>query len=258
MGGSIPAEDAPSPPSPVHDSGLPPTAKKSFAQALKNSCNFTISQLPQPCIKGEAIAIKIPEEDYQAGLQRCKNHLHGRLILSKGDNMLKFLDLKEKLAWLWCKLGKWTMISLGKGFYDFSFSSLEDMRSVCSVGAWSLKPGFLRVFLWTPDFNPNVRKSSHAQCWVRILNLPQEYWSARIIFSIVGGIGTPISLHEATTNRSFGHFAKVLVELNLKSKLPNQILVERDDFAFFVQIDYENLPLFCNGCQTIGHSLANC
>ncbi|XP_019447354.1 PREDICTED: uncharacterized protein LOC109350586 [Lupinus angustifolius] len=90
------------------------------------------------------------------------------------------------------------------------------------------------------------------------LTCPQEYWSAIIIFSIAGGIGTPISLDETTTNRSFGHFAKVLVELNLKSKLPNQILVERDGFAFFVPIEYESLPHFCNGCQTIGHTLANC
>ncbi|KAF1859805.1 hypothetical protein Lal_00027987 [Lupinus albus] len=58
----------------------PPTTsihKKSFTQALKNSCDVPISQLPQPCIKGDVIAIKIREEEYQAGLQRCKTHLHG-------------------------------------------------------------------------------------------------------------------------------------------------------------------------------------
>ncbi|XP_019433746.1 PREDICTED: uncharacterized protein LOC109340495, partial [Lupinus angustifolius] len=99
---------------------------------------------------------------------------------------------------------------------------------------------------------------SHSQCWVKIQGLPQEYWSPKIIFSIAGGIGTPISLDDATTNRTFGHFAKVLVDINLKAQLPNQILVEREGFAFFVNIEYENLPEFCNGCQTIGHMISNC
>ncbi|XP_019435165.1 PREDICTED: uncharacterized protein LOC109341678 [Lupinus angustifolius] len=153
-------------------------------------------------------------------------------------------------------IGSWSMISLGRGFYDFSFSSVEDMRTVCAVGSWSLKPGFLRLSLWTPDFNPNLQKMSHSQCWVRILGLPLEYWSARILFSIAGGLGTPISLDEATTSRSFGHFSRILVDIDLKGSLPNQILVEREGFAFFVYIEYEKLPEFCSGCQSIGHLIS--
>ncbi|CAL0315585.1 unnamed protein product [Lupinus luteus] len=150
------------------------------------------------------------------------------------------------------------MVSLGRGYYDFSFSSLDDMRSVCAVGAWNLHPGFLRLYLWTPDFNPALQKFTHAQCWVKIIGLPQEYWSPRIIFSIAGGIGTPISLDEATNNRTFGHFARVLVDMDLKSDLPNKIMVEREGYAFFVELEYEKLPQYCNGCQTIGHMVSNC
>ncbi|KAF1879605.1 hypothetical protein Lal_00033262 [Lupinus albus] len=109
--------------------------KKSFARALKNSCDVAISQLPQPYIKGDVIAIKILEDDYQTGLQRCKTHLHGRLILSKGDTTIKFNDLKSKLVSLWSMIGKWSMISLGRGFDDFSFSSVKDMRSVYAMGS---------------------------------------------------------------------------------------------------------------------------
>ncbi|XP_019431608.1 PREDICTED: uncharacterized protein LOC109338759 [Lupinus angustifolius] len=102
---------------------------KSFAQAVTNSAHVSVSHLPQPCLKRDAIAIKIIEVDYQAGLQRCKSHLHGRLVLAKGDKPLKFVELKEKLTSLWSKIGKWSIISLGKGFYDFSFSLPEDMRT---------------------------------------------------------------------------------------------------------------------------------
>ncbi|KAF1878928.1 hypothetical protein Lal_00047600, partial [Lupinus albus] len=82
------------------------TSHKVFCAGVEKLCEFTTCQFPQPCLKGDVIAIKIPEEEYQVGLQRCKIHLHGRLILSKGDNLMKFTYLKAKLTNLWSMIGK--------------------------------------------------------------------------------------------------------------------------------------------------------
>ncbi|XP_019430035.1 PREDICTED: uncharacterized protein LOC109337510 [Lupinus angustifolius] len=109
-----------------------------------------------------------------------------------------------------------------------------------------------------PRFQPKPEKKTHSQSWIRITGLPQEYWSPKIIFSIAGRVGIPISLYGATSNRSFGHFAKVLVEIDLKADLPNQIFVEREGFAFLVGIEYENLPQICLGCNAIGHAAYQC
>jgi hypothetical protein len=35
------------------------------------------------------------------------------------------------------------------------------------------------------------------------------------------------------------------------------MLVERNDFDFYVDVEYEKIPPFCNSCQIIGHSLKN-
>ncbi|KAF1886388.1 hypothetical protein Lal_00045620 [Lupinus albus] len=72
------------------------------------------------------------------------------------------------------------------------------------------------------------------------------------------GIGTPISLDDATQGRSFGHFARVLVDINLKGLLPDQILVERDGFGFHVMVEYEKLHNLCTICHSIGHLVSNC
>ncbi|KAL2330137.1 hypothetical protein Fmac_017718 [Flemingia macrophylla] len=37
--------------------------KKTFAQALHNACDVPLSQLPQPCIKGEKTAVSNPEDE---------------------------------------------------------------------------------------------------------------------------------------------------------------------------------------------------
>lgn len=78
------------------------------------------------------------------------------------------------------------------------------------------------------------------------------------MFEIANGIGTPISLDEATRSRSLGHFARTLIEVHLNGRLPNEIMVKRNDFALFVWIKYENLPTYCSYCQMIGHDQANC
>ncbi|KAF1864422.1 hypothetical protein Lal_00021843 [Lupinus albus] len=65
-----------------------------FFFSIMSSSNLL---LPQPCVNGDVVAVKIPEAAYQAGLQRCKNHLHGRLILAKGTQPTKFVELKSKL-----------------------------------------------------------------------------------------------------------------------------------------------------------------
>jgi hypothetical protein len=45
--------------------------QKSFAQALTNVCDIPASQLPQPCVKGDRLAISIPDEEYLISRFEC-------------------------------------------------------------------------------------------------------------------------------------------------------------------------------------------
>lgn len=125
------------------------------------------------------------------------------------------------------------MIPIGKGFFEFYFSSVEELRKVWFVGSWSLDHAVLRLFSWSPDFNLSMVRQTNIQCWVRILGLPQEYWRPKILFAIVRGIGVPLSLDDVTTNKTLGHYARVLVDIDLGSPLRDENLVERQRFAFF-------------------------
>jgi hypothetical protein len=48
------------------------------------------------------------------------------------------------------------------------------------------------------------------------------------------------------------------VDIDLLQPLRYKLLVERKRFAFFVDIDYENIPDFCQNCKVIGHHVENC
>jgi hypothetical protein len=78
-------------------------------------------------IKGDSLYIKITLEEYELGLAECKKNLHGRLLLNKGDKPVTAQDLKSKLPALWKTSNQWRMVPLGRGFYEFQFTSYEDM-----------------------------------------------------------------------------------------------------------------------------------
>lgn len=99
------------------------------------------------------MAIKIYKEECKASLEVYKNCLHGKLILSKGDLPFKLDNLCAKLVKCWKKLERWDFISLGKWFYEFGFSSIEDICNVGAMTSYNLKLGLLKLIFWSPYFN---------------------------------------------------------------------------------------------------------
>lgn len=236
---------------------------KTFASVVSNSiCDIPLSQFPIPCIKGDRLAITIPEEEYKLGLEACKHHLHGRVIWSRGASPLTLSNLRSKLMEHWASIGKWGVTSLGKGVYKFAFSSLEDVQRARSVNTWSLPNSVLKLFLWTKYFLPSTLRQTLAQVWIRIHRLSQEYWRPKILFAIASSIDTPICIDSGSNlfafDRPFRHFVRVLVDLDLTKELSYKILVERVGFSFFVDIEYERIPEFCNFCSCIEHTTKSC
>jgi len=78
----------------------------------------------------------------------------------------------------------------------------------------NLKPGVLRLFEWTKDFNMDNQRNTHAQLWILLPELPQEYWMERTLWEIASSVGTPLVIDNATSKRIFGHYARLLVDMD--------------------------------------------
>ena len=184
-------------------------------------------------------------------------NLHGRLVLNKGDKPYTAKEISDKLSKQGKTAAPWKLISLGKGFFEFSFASVADMRLVWAMGMVNLKPGLLRLSEWAKDFNKHTQWQTHAHVWVRLMELPQEYWLERTLLEIAGAIGTSLFIDSATQKRVFGHYARVLVDIDFSHRLFREIMVEREGFAFPMEVVYEWIPNFCSHCQIIGHHVSN-
>jgi hypothetical protein len=194
---------------------------------------------------------------YEKGMAVCKRHLCGRLVLNKSDKPYTTNGI-QKLHKQWKTTWTWNMLSVGRGYYEFSSASETDLRSVWAVGMVNLKPGVLRLFEWTNDFNMHTQRNTHAQVWIRLLEPSQEYWMERTLREITSVVGTPLLINNATSKHIFGHYARVLVDMDFSRKLFNEIVVEREGYAFTVEVDYERLLDFCMHCQNIGHDVTTC
>jgi hypothetical protein len=51
-------------------------------------------------------------------------------------------------------------------------------------------------------------------------------------------IGTPLSIDVATQKHTFGHYTRVLVDINFSRRLFYEIMVEREGFAFPDEVEY--------------------
>lgn len=57
---------------------------------------------------------------------------------------------------------------------------------------------------------------------------------------------------------AFGHYARILVDIDLSKPLHSDILVERNEFAFYARVEYEKLTHLYDFCKTVDHTLPQC
>jgi len=124
----------------VQAHAVPP---KSFAAALAGQNSNDDRPFPTPCIKGDALSIRIGQNEYQRGVEECKNALNAMLRLNKGDKLYSSCDLITKLGKIWETTVAWKMVPFGKGYYDFHFDLADDLRKIWATGTINLKSGLL-------------------------------------------------------------------------------------------------------------------
>ena len=58
--------------------------------------------------------------------------------------------------------------------------------------------------------------------------------------------------------RLFGHYARILVDIDFSKKIFHETLVEREGGSYPTEVVYERILDFCSHCQILGHDVTNC
>ncbi|KAL8556586.1 hypothetical protein ACS0TY_004150 [Phlomoides rotata] len=212
----------------------------------------------KPVHKGMYLTVMVDEQLYKEGVSELRDSLIGRIIHVHGDKPLTHEALVTRLGDVWGINTQWSLTPLGEGYYNIRFSCDTDREKIFARRLWQLKSGLLRLQRWVLDFNPFRVNTSVVQTWIRISELPLEYWNKHIITALASAVGTIIKIDERTLSRTMGRFARVLVELDLKHDREETLMFKHDGHCSFVSIQYERLTEFCKFCSVIGHTTGHC
>ncbi|GLJ52433.1 hypothetical protein SUGI_1115280 [Cryptomeria japonica] len=76
---------------------------------------------------------------------------------------------------------------------------------------------------WEPIFNPLKMKFKEVPVWIRIYNLPFEYWDMDTLHSIGDKLGTFIRVGEGVEAKDFNMYARIYINWKLVPPLPKEI-----------------------------------
>lgn len=71
-----------------------------------------------------------------------------------------------------------------------------------------------------------MQNLTNAQILVRFYDLCFEYWHPKILSDLARGIRVPMRIDHATVYGDFGHFARVLIDIDLANKLPQSLILD--------------------------------
>ncbi|XP_050256110.1 uncharacterized protein LOC126701785 [Quercus robur] len=162
--------------------------------------------------------------------------------------------LLRKLLALWKPAGRLDCVDLGHGFFLTRLSLGEDYENVLRKGSWFIGDHFLSIRPWGPNFKPALASVSSIAVWVRLNELPIEYYNAEALQIIGKAIGNVLRIDTFTASETRVRFARICVQVDVGKPLAIAIMIGRLE----QQICYEGIHKMCFGCGRLGHKKEQC
>ena len=199
--------------------------------------------------------MKPPKVAIEQGILKWSSFLVGQLL----DKPFPYYIVKRTMDTLWASFGKVEVFLLENGLYLLHFQNEKARAEVMEAMLWHIanKPLFLRK--WAQSMQLLKLSLSIVLVWVKLHNLPIEYWNSTCLSYVASGIGKPLCADSVTEEQLRLGVATVLIEVNVDSKFPKEIEIEgADGVRVTVEIKYPWLPVKCKKCRSFQHLAHNC
>ena len=130
---------------------------------------------------------------------------------------------------MWRLAGRLDCVDLGHGFFHTRFSLGEDYEAVLKRGPWFIGEHFLSIRPWEPDFRPALANVSSVVVWIRLNELPIEYYNAEALLQIKKAIGIMLRVETHMASKSRGRFSKLCIQVDVKKPFVTAILIGKHE-----------------------------
>nr|XP_016475195.1 PREDICTED: uncharacterized protein LOC107796885 [Nicotiana tabacum] len=244
--------------------------KASFKEMLlaSNPMNFTNSLtlsenpmeeiLPEEGVQEHLIelntrgikAITLTEEEKQRIYEPWKFSLIVKLF---GKRMLHHY-LKKNIQELWRPTKFFSLIDLGDDYYIIKFTKRENMEKAFTHGPWFINGHYLSITKWRPNFVANKEKLTVSVVWIRLPQLPTEFYDGKLLEKIGNAIGRLLKIDVCTSTTVRGHYARLCVELPLETPVQPYIYIGQHK----QYIHCKGEKFLCKNCGRLGHIQTQC
>nr|POE54643.1 hypothetical protein CFP56_68815 [Quercus suber] len=189
--------------------------------------------------------------DMRRSIRARWNHA---LIVKVYGRTVGFHFLRSKIMGLWKPAGRLDCVDLGRDFFLIKFGLVEDFENVIKGGPWFIRGHFLTIRAWEPNFKPANAVCSLVAVWVRLPELPFEYYDPGVLKEIGNAIGPVLRVDSNTASEARGRFTRICIQVSLDKPLVTSILLE----GVVQEVLYEGINTLCFSCGRVGHRRECC
>ena len=145
-------------------------------------------------------------------------------------------------------------MDLPRQFFMVRFEKEDEYLAALTGGPWRAFGSYLMVRAWSPEFDSLRDDIVTTPVWIRLTNIPVNFYHRSILMGIAKGLGKPVRVDLTTLKFERARFARVCVEVNLAKPLKGTVLINGE--RYFVA--YEGLAEICSKCGIYGHLVHGC
>jgi hypothetical protein len=229
---------------------IPGAYERAFFGSSMEEDEFSSSdEDDEPPAEGEVV-IKFSSELKR----RIRAPWSASLIVKVFGRSVGYMFLVNKLKAIWRTNNGFSCVDLGLGFFLVKFENRDDFEDVLRNGPWFIGEHFLSIRPWVPDFRASDASVSSVAVWVRLPELPVEYYHKDSLMHIGSGIGPVLRVDFNTASGTRGRFARLCIQLDLDKPLIRTVRVGKLKLA----VVYEGIGLLCFKCGKLGHKQEWC
>lgn len=206
-----------------------------------------------PSIVNDKLCVTIPEGVDVPGVDKWKDWVVGYFV----DRKLPFTAVQSIAKNIWRKFGIAEVLANEEGFFFFRFDKEGAFRQVVESGPWHFGNRLMVLQQWQPQMNLVKQQLTKIPLWAHFYNVPLELWSEAGLSFVASAVGKPLYADQLTESCKRISFAKICVEVDSSSPLPETFDITLPSGAVFtIKVWYPWRPFMCETCKVFGHK--NC
>ncbi|GLJ07158.1 hypothetical protein SUGI_0060030 [Cryptomeria japonica] len=154
---------------------------------------------------------------------------------------------KDIRSWVDKNWGSHAIVKfLPKGFFVPVFVEAEEKDHILHLQNSFLDIHPLYVQPWTPNFDPTPLAVYDKLVWIRLFNLPTEYWSDPSLEKNCRSLGTLLEIDEGIIGEDLYTYARLKIVVVKKIPESITIITKEGDWLQQIEIELDIMP--CTQC----------